>query len=296
MLGTQPGSVIYVCNSLIGSYGKDGTDFARIFKAGWDKTFSSGRFAELSFKEFSERLDEAIKGEESAGWGSTDTIVRRIIHERLGHLKNELKEFKLSQSWSASFRVLTSRPLQHGLLQFLNEKKEWFMDRIVEASLRKIPHGDISIQDVADLTEGFNTRKSVEPHIQLLFDTAGSGKTRSILGTLCRHWGFYFVAPNLRPTIKQSAESKHSLNDTLLDATRGSASRDTYTAYEDLSALKNSCLKWGSLDFDVERLSHQTTHGSMICARFDLLKAFHRISRRLEGYEPESVSFANKMK
>ncbi|KAM0433333.1 hypothetical protein ACHAPT_004209 [Fusarium lateritium] len=142
-------------------------------------------------------------------------------------------------------------PLQHGLQLYLVEKEQGFLTRLVSRSLDLLPNlpqnGMDTSTPLEDALDGLL--------VTLIHDTAGTGKTRAVLDKFCQQTGFYFLAPNLKPSTPVLRRStmprlhhlgglghrgrnllKGKTQNTLLDPGRATGSRDTYTAYQDLAA------------------------------------------------------------
>ncbi|KAF4963152.1 hypothetical protein FSARC_8805 [Fusarium sarcochroum] len=69
--------------------------------------------------------------------------------------------------------------------------------------------------------------------LHVLFSAAGTGKTRQIFELLQKHWGFYMLAPNLKPMQAPPADQHDQESIDIIDPQRYSVSRDTYTMFED---------------------------------------------------------------
>lgn len=159
----------------------------------------------------------------------------------------------------------TTSPLFHGLQQYLVSRSD-VLPRVLEHANDMLPNLtallDASDRPFPSSAEG----PAPTTDVTLVFDAAGSGKTRFLRDKVLETGGFYFVAPNvpcMRPPVppkdqlnddRSSSGSDGSvtlstrgnsrrqadpLNQLLLGETRGHASRDTYTLYQDLSFLED---------------------------------------------------------
>ena len=162
----------------------------------------------------------------------------------------------------------------------LRQLTNYHLEQIPDLARLPIPDGQVT-QRLPVLDQGRKTE------VVLLFNAAGTGKTRLILETLCNMWGFYFVAPNLEPPRADDATAA----DTGMRPNRGSAPRDTYTAYEDLLRFEKSGLADGSWAFRRDRryrlastLEVATPH--TVLAILEARQAVLDIFRRTSGASP----------
>ncbi|KAF5679155.1 hypothetical protein FHETE_896 [Fusarium heterosporum] len=158
-------------------------------------------------------------------------------------------------------------PLEFGLMVFIEEQWRELAWVYLDNALSTVPdfplpeHAKSSFiddrkNDAADyIDEGKKTARAVH----VLFSAAGTGKTQQIFRLLQEHWGFYMLAPNLEPTPASPADTE------IIEPRRYSASRDTYTVYED-HPLTNP--KWDSDSVNVFR--------PIVVARAALLAEFLR--------------------
>ena len=86
--------------------------------------------------------------------------------------------------------------------------------------------GSKRTHDASRLVEGREQLKPIPRQGHLIYSVPGSGKTRLIESLLSKHWGFYFIASNLRP--HRSHRSVDDNSENIYTARREGYSKDLY--------------------------------------------------------------------
>jgi hypothetical protein len=165
-------------------------------------------------------------------------------------------------------------PLEFGLMVYMEEQWKNIAWIFLDCALPAIPNFNTSRGTKSPLMDRIMKDKVFDPDekretarsVHVLFSSAGTGKTRQIFELLQKHWGFYLLAPNLDPVPESSesdADNYGSID--IIDTKRYSASRETYTMFEDHPQM---IPEWVSKDANVFQ--------PLIVARVALLYEFLR--------------------
>ncbi|MCJ1471152.1 hypothetical protein MMC07_009800 [Pseudocyphellaria aurata] len=147
-------------------------------------------------------------------------------------------------------------PMFFGLQLYVKQKQRPLMLNYLHKYLRSFPSSSISAANILSGGSSIPDYNDV-----LLFSTPGTGKTYKILKHLSSRRGMYFVAPNIQPS---------SDGPTMLQSTRGGASSDTSSLFEDLKSLRRTELL--VQNFHIDSLVE-----SLKCARFVLWDVFRKM-------------------
>ncbi|KAJ0140383.1 hypothetical protein HZ326_16703 [Fusarium oxysporum f. sp. albedinis] len=157
-------------------------------------------------------------------------------HYLLGHFYGEFWQLKPVKQNNYMYT------LEFGLMVYMEEQWKNIAWIFLDCALQAIPNFDTSgdtkspLMDriVEDKVFGRYEKRETPRSVHVLFSSAGTGKTRQIFELLQKQWGFYLLAPNLAPTPKLSnIDAQNHGGMDIIDTKRYSASRDTYTMFED---------------------------------------------------------------
>ncbi|KAF5000254.1 hypothetical protein FGRMN_1886 [Fusarium graminum] len=176
-------------------------------------------------------------------------IVYSMVQHSLWTYHRALHMASLGEFWG--FRPQDDNriyPLEFGLMVFIEEQWREMAWVYLDNALSEVPdlrlpeHQNSSFIDdrKTDAVDFLDEEKKTARAVHVLFSAAGTGKTQQIFRLLQQHWGFYMLAPNLEPTPASPVDTD------IIEPRRYSASRDTYTLYED-HPLTNPKWKSGSV-------------------------------------------------
>ncbi|CVK96763.1 uncharacterized protein FMAN_11092 [Fusarium mangiferae] len=212
-----------------------------------------------------------------SGWPKRDqdlahrtivTTMETYMHYLLGHHYGAFWTLKPMKQNNHMY------PLEFGLMVYIEEQWKNIAWVYLDCAVPAIPNldmlGDVesSLMDriEKDKVFGENEKRETPRSVHVLFSSAGTGKTRQIFELLQKQWGFYLLAPNLAPKAELSrTDGKDHEGMDIIDTKRYSASRDTYTMFEDHPQM---IPEWISKEINVFR--------PLIVARVALLYEFLR--------------------
>ncbi|KLO93681.1 Uncharacterized protein LW94_12456 [Fusarium fujikuroi] len=223
---------------------------------------------EMSLVELLVALSGWPKRDQDLAHRTIATTMETYMHYLLGHHYGAFWTLKPMKQNNHMY------PLEFGLMVYIEEQWKNIAWVYLDCAVPAIPNLDIlgdvesSLLDRIEKDQVFGRSESRETprSVHVLFSSAGTGKTRQIFELLQKQWGFYLLAPNLAPKAELSrTDGKCHEGMDIIDTKRYSASRDTYTMFEDHPEM---IPEWISKNINVFR--------PLIVARVALLYEFLR--------------------